>query len=53
MVLRSLWLVHAVLGSGLLFVPRLTHWVSLLSQAATVAVPATLGWLVTVCAARP
>jgi len=54
MVLRALWLVHAVLGSGLLFVARgPTHWVSLLSQAATVAVPATLGWLVTVCAARP
>ncbi|WP_225861114.1 sensor histidine kinase [Ideonella benzenivorans] len=54
MVLRSLWLVHAVLGAGLLFVTRsLGHWVALLSQAAAVAVPATLGWLLVVCAARP
>lgn len=54
MVLRSLWLVHAVLGTGLLFVTRgLGHWVALLSQAAAVAVPATLGWLLVVCALRP
>lgn len=54
MLLRSLLLVHLVLGCGLLFVARQPgHWVTLLSQAAMVAVPATLAWLVGVCAARP
>ncbi|MFZ2988204.1 MAG: sensor histidine kinase, partial [Ideonella sp.] len=54
MLLRALLLVHGVLGVGLMFgVRSLTAWVAVLSEAATVAVPATLAWLLLVCLGRP
>jgi two-component system sensor histidine kinase AlgZ len=55
MMLRALLTVHAVLGGAVLFqLPAgLGPWVARLSQAAAVAVPATLAWLLLVCLARP
>lgn len=53
-LLRALLLVHAVLGCALLFngATGLGLWVVRLAQAAAVAVPATLAWLLLVCAGR-
>lgn len=52
-VLRALLLVHAVLGVGLLFTARSAAlWLESLAMAATVALPATLAWLLAACVAR-
>ncbi|WP_370538216.1 sensor histidine kinase [Ideonella sp.] len=54
MLLRALVGVHGVLGVGLLFAARnLVSWLAMMSEAATVAVPATLAWLLLVCLGRP
>jgi two-component system sensor histidine kinase AlgZ len=52
-LLRALLLVIVVLGTGLLFTAhRPGAWLSELSAAATVAVPATLLWVLMACAGR-
>lgn len=52
-LLRAMLLVIVVLGVGLLFGARgVTNWLSDLSSAATVAVPATLLWVLMACAGR-
>lgn len=50
-ILRALLLVHAALGVGLAFnVAPVAAWLVALGGAATVAVPATLAWLLMACA---
>lgn len=50
-MLRALLLVHAALGVGLAFaVGQPLAWLAALGGAATVAVPATLAWLLLACA---
>jgi two-component system, LytTR family, sensor histidine kinase AlgZ len=52
-LLRALLLVVVVLGTGLLFGARsLFGWLEDLAAAATVAVPATLLWVLLACAGR-
>jgi two-component system sensor histidine kinase AlgZ len=53
-LLRALLLVLSVLSVSLLFSARsFVSWIGALSEAASVAVPATLAWLLLVSAARP
>lgn len=53
-VLRSVLLVHGVVGIGVLFVATSPMaWLMALASASAMSLPATLAWLILVCVARP